>query len=197
MLTFYDLIGVDGDPRPKKSKRGRWATREDCERLKKERDLYKFEAERQAKLVTALTKDYEWQQDLAVVANRPALARFLFELSQLVSSNSLANEPLGVVVGLVGKEQIEVTWRGGLSYDLLSAVAGQIQATVHAQQFGGEPDNILKRRQDAKEEAQQKQEDYENAHPWICDHKHCTRRFKTERGARQHEARCWYRKKGE
>lgn len=136
-----------------------------------------------------------FQQDLAVVENRPALAKFLFELSQLVSSNSLDNEPLGIVVGLVGREKVEVLCRGGLTVDQVLAVSGQISETIMAGRVGREPCNILGNRQRNAEELAQQKIDYENANPWLCEYDGCPRRFKTERGAKQHESRCWYRKK--
>lgn len=68
MGKFYKLTCFEMDPIKKESPEGQWATRETYEKVERERDLCKFEAERQAKLVSALIKDYEWRQDAIAMA---------------------------------------------------------------------------------------------------------------------------------
>lgn len=143
-----------------------------------------------------LIKLHEEKQALRTVENRPALAKYLFELSQLVAQGSLVNAPYGVVVALINTDEPEILWAGAPSLQDLQDACHALNDKIYERRFKTTIKiSTVKRIREERERTKLMQEQYEDEHPWCCEHDGCKRRFKSERGAKQHEATCWRRKR--
>lgn len=147
-----------------------------------------------ARGMVMLIKFQEERQELRTVENRPALAKYLFELSQAISSGVLVNPPYATVVALINTDEPEILWAGSPSIQDLQDVRDALNDKIYAARYKVETQtSTVKRLREERENNKRRQEEYEDAHPWICEHAGCKRRFKSERGAKQHEAKCWRR----
>ena len=138
----------------------------------------------------------EENQALRTVENRPALAKYLFELSQTVASGDCANPPYAIVVAFINTDEPEILWAGAPTIKELEEVKYAIGDKIDAARFKTPmKESTVKRVRRHEDENRIALETYHDEHQWICEHSGCKRRFKSERGAKQHEARCWRKPK--
>mgnify|MGYP001576044996 CR=1 FL=1 len=140
-----------------------------------------------------IIKLHEEKKVLRTVENRPALAKYLFELSQTVASGECVQPPYAIMVDFVNTDEPEILWTGGLTIEEMEEVVYALRDKINAIRFG-KPlrESTVKRVRRNKEENRLAVERYQDEHPWLCEWSGCRRRFKTERGAKRHEARCIY-----
>lgn len=130
---------------------------------------------------------------------RAKVAEGLRKLAGYIAKNQLqAGSPHAAFVVLLTDDEPVLTWYGDVDWDDLrtaSCVMHDASMARYRSQWGKDR-TIADRvsdgwRQRQKHEARrvQKQAAEADEKPWMCEH--CDRRFKTERGANQHERGCW------
>lgn len=141
-----------------------------------------------------IIKFQEERQALRTVSSRPSLAKYLFELSQMVASGTLVKAPYAIVVTLLNADEPEVVWEGAPSVQDLEDAMYSIRDKIEEIRFKvKKPKSTVKQMRESRERMTLEKMRYEDAHPWVCEHFGCKKRFKSERGAKQHEASCWRR----
>lgn len=133
------------------------------------------------------------------IEDRAALGETLTDVAQGIVTNRLAiGNAYAVAVVVLTDNGPAVLTNGIGSWDDIRDVERAMGAYYHAkweEAHGKEVDiqasvSGQHRRHYAGLEAAKKQKaQYEAANPWMCDY--CERRYKTERGAVQHERKCW------
>lgn len=130
---------------------------------------------------------------------RAKVAEGLRKLAGYIAKNQVkAGSPYGAFVVLLTDDEPVVTWYGDMDWDDVRT-AYHAMSDVNIARYRssyGEERTITERvsegwRQRQAHKARRAQEEAEQANekPWMCEH--CDSRFRTERGANQHEGGCW------
>lgn len=141
----------------------------------------------------------EARKGLQTVADRGKLGTMLRRCATAVERDQMAaGKPYSVLVVILTDGVPEVVTKGIHSWQDLTDAKMALSAYTQSLRDRARGDettpatavaNDFRRRRGYLEEQRQKKLEYELEHPWSCEY--CSKRYKTERGAKGHESKCW------